>query len=113
MSSKKGDDIKAKRKEEGFVSPTKKKGRKGREARSRPVTPDSPEKIVTISTRVDNRTKKEFVALCTEMGLSPGAVLKACIIKTVNERRVPFSIEADRPIQVQVGRSPLDKSFTV
>ena len=49
----------------------------------------------TVSVRMDNELKKEFDAVCNDLGLSMTTVITMLAKKMAREKRLPFEISID------------------
>ncbi len=51
----------------------------------------------TLSVRMDEDTKKQFDAFCTEVGMNPSVAINLFVKATLRERKIPFEIAAPDP----------------
>ena len=51
----------------------------------------------TLSVRMDENTKNQFDAFCTEVGMNPSVAINLFVKATLRERKIPFEISASDP----------------
>jgi addiction module RelB/DinJ family antitoxin len=53
----------------------------------------------TLSVRLDDKLKKDFLETISEVGLDASSVIRMLAVQTVKQRRIPLSLSADCGIE--------------